>query len=129
MIRHANAQDDGPGAGRGGGGTGNMNGSGGGGGRDGYTGGVPGSNPSELVIKDLALEAVGTLPGSVVPPGFQHYTHCSCFVPSKQYPNYTMDLAEIEMMSEREARYELARVCEVMRKQRLFWRTKEMLTK
>lgn len=33
------------------------------------------------------------------------------------------------MYSEQEARFELARVCEVMRKQRLFWRTKEMLTK
>ena len=52
------------------------------------------------VINDLALEQVGTLPGSIVPQGFQHYTHCSCFQPSKRYPNYTMDLAEIEMLSE-----------------------------
>ena len=35
----------------------------------------------------------------------------------------------MEMISEQEARFELARVCEVMRKQRLFWRTKEMLMK
>ena len=40
-----------------------------------------------------------------------------------------MDLAELEMMIEKQASYELARVCEVMRKQRLFWRTKEMLMK
>ena len=52
------------------------------------------------VINDLALEAVGTLPGSIVPQGFQHYTHCSCFQPSQRYPNYRMDLAEIEMLSE-----------------------------
>lgn len=31
------------------------------------------------VVKDLILENVGTLPGSVVPEGFQHYSHCSCF--------------------------------------------------
>mmetsp|Transcript_44771 Transcript_44771/g.59459 ORF Transcript_44771/g.59459 Transcript_44771/m.59459 type:complete len:164 (-) Transcript_44771:1958-2449(-) len=33
------------------------------------------------------------------------------------------------MYSEQEARFELSRACEVMRKQRLFWRTKEMLMK
>ena len=68
------------------------------------------------MVKDLALEAVGTLPGSVVPDGFVHYSHCSCFVPSKRYPNYSMELAELEMYSEQEARFELARACEVMRK-------------
>lgn len=81
------------------------------------------------VINDLHLETVGTLPGAIIPKGFQHYSHCSCFVPSKRYPNYTMEHAEIEMYSEQEARFELARACEVMRKQRLFWRTKEMLMK
>ena len=75
------------------------------------------------------LEAVGTLPGAVIPDGFQHYSHCSCFQPSKRYPNYSNELAELELYTEQEARYELARACEVMRKQRLFWRTKEMLTK
>ena len=40
-----------------------------------------------------------------------------------------MELAELEMYSEQEARRELASACEVMRKQRLFWRTKEMLMK
>ena len=88
-----------------------------GGGGGGYTGGgMPGASSSERVVKDLTLEAVGTLPGSVIPEGFQHYTHCSCFQPSKRYPNYTMELAELEMYSEQEARFELARACEVMRK-------------
>ena len=40
-----------------------------------------------------------------------------------------MELAELEMYSEQEARFELANMVEVMRKQRLFWRTKEMLMK
>lgn len=120
VIRHDKGDD-------GFGGGGYATGSSGGGG---YTGGgVPGANSSEVVIKDLHLEAVGTMPGSVVPPGFDHYTHCSCFVPDRRYPNYTMEHAELEMMSEKEAREEMARVCEAMRKQRLFWRTKEMLMK
>jgi len=40
-----------------------------------------------------------------------------------------MDLAELEMMIEKQASYELARVCEVMRKHRLSSRPKEMLMK
>jgi len=95
-----------------------------GGGGDGY-GGVSG----ERVVKDLTLEAVGTMPGGVIPDGFTHYSHCNCFVPSKRYPNYTVEHAELEMYSEQEARTELAQACFVMRKQRLFWRTKEMLMK
>ena len=71
----------------------------GGGSGQGGAGGGNNLQPSG-VINDLALEQVGTLPGSIVPQGFQHYTHCSCFQPSKRYPNYTMDLAEIEMLSE-----------------------------
>ena len=62
------------------------------------------------------LDTVGTLPGAIVKEGFQHYSHCTCFVPSKKYPNYAMEHAELEMISEQEARFELARVCEVMRK-------------
>lgn len=93
VIRHATAADGPASGGSGGGGA-----TGGGGG---YTGGVPGNSTSERVVKDLTLEAVGTLPGSVIPAGFEHYTHCSCFQPSKSYPNYTMELAELEMMSEK----------------------------
>ena len=40
-----------------------------------------------------------------------------------------MEHAELEMYSEMEARSELKRVCFVMRKQRLFWRFKEMVSK
>ena len=83
VIRHANGTD-GPGFGGGSGGGASTGGGGG------YTGGGNGASSSERVVKDLTLEAVGTLPGSVVPEGFQHYTHCSCFQPSKLYPNYTM---------------------------------------
>ena len=90
--------------------------------------GIPGAQPQGRLVS-AELQVVGTLPGSVVPKGFQHYSHCSCFVPNPAYPNYTMDNAKDTMLSEQEARFELARVCEVMRKQRLFWRTKEMIQK
>lgn len=45
------------------------------------TGGGGGGYCGERVIqgKDLPIEVVGTLPGSVIPQGFQHYSHCSCF--------------------------------------------------
>ena len=89
--------------------------------------GMPGVNMGRLVSPEL--QVVGTMPGGVVPKNFQHYSHCSCFVPNPKYPNYTMESAEINMLSEQKARFELARVCEVMRKQRLFWRFKEMLAK
>ena len=52
------------------------------------------------MVNDLILENVGTLPGAVVPEGFKHYSHCSCFKPNKAYPNYTFKLAEMEMLSE-----------------------------
>ena len=95
----------------------------------GYGRGQTVASTSDVVIKDLALESVGTLPGSVVPEGFKHYSHCTCFRPNKKYPNYDMEHAELEMYSEMEARSELKRVCFVMRKQRLFWRFKEMVSK
>jgi len=57
VIRHANAEDGPSSGGTGGGTTGG-----------GYTGGgAPGASTSERVVKDLALETVGTMPGSVVP--------------------------------------------------------------
>lgn len=73
--------------------------------------------------------AVGSLPGTIIPPGFTHYTHCSCYIPNPKKPHPTMHYAELEMMSEQEARFELAQCVDLMRKQRLFWRTKEMLMK
>lgn len=37
-----------------------------------------------------------------------------------------MELAELEMLSEQEARSELARICNLIRKQRILYRTKEV---
>lgn len=37
-----------------------------------------------------------------------------------------MELAELDMLSEQEARNELSRMCILIRKQRLLYRTKEM---
>lgn len=118
VIRNAGGSGDGVGGG-------SSRGDGGG---DGYTGGG-GNFSGERVIKDLTLESVGTMPGGVIPPNWKHYSHCTCFEPDKRYPNYTIEHAELEMYSEQEARTELAQACFVMRKQRLFWRTKEMLMK
>ena len=91
---------------------------GGGAGGDASSGAVAAyaAGSSGKVINNLVLEQVSTLPGSVIPDGFTHYSHCSCFKPSKRYPNYSLEHAEIEMYSEQEARFELARACEVMRK-------------
>ena len=44
--------------------------------------------------------AVGSIPGSVIPAGFTHYTYCSCYVPDGKKPHPTMKYAEMEMMSE-----------------------------
>jgi len=67
-----------------------------------------------------------TLAGSVVPIGFKHYTYCMCYVPNPNYPRPTLELAELDMLSEHEARSELARMCILVQKQRLLYRTKEM---
>lgn len=40
------------------------------------------------------------LTGSVMPAGFQHYMHCSCYAPKPGMPKPTMEMAEIEQMSE-----------------------------
>ena len=37
-----------------------------------------------------------------------------------------MELAELDMLSEQEARNELSRMCIILRRQRLLYRTKEM---
>jgi len=69
------------------------------------------------------------LTGAVLPAGFEHYMHCSCYAPKPGMPKPTMEMAEIEQMSELGCRRELAQMCEAMRKMRVFMRTKEMLTK
>lgn len=74
-------------------------------------------------------QAVGTLPGTLVPPGFRHNAHCICYVPDPEKPNPTLKYAELDMMSQQQARLELAESLDLMRKQKMFWRMKEMLMK
>ena len=45
-----------------------------------------------------------------------------------RFPAPTLELAELEMLSEAEARSELARLATLVRKQRIMHRTKDMLT-
>lgn len=65
--------------------------------------------------------------GSVLPPGFKHYSSCSCYEPNPEHPRPTLELAQMEMLSEREAREELCKMCDLNRKQRILFKTKEML--
>ena len=55
------------------------------------------------------------LAGAVVPKGFEHYSHCVCYKPDDRFPRPTMELAELEMLSEAEARGELAKLCKLVR--------------
>ena len=66
------------------------------------------------------------LPGALVPKGFNHYPSCSCYKPNPNFPRPTLEMAELEMLSESEARHELARLCTLVRTQRILYRTKEM---
>lgn len=68
----------------------------------------------------------GSIPGAIIPQNFRHYPHCFCYVPNPKHPWPTMELAELDMLSEQEARNELSRMCILIRKQRLLYRTKEM---
>lgn len=77
-------------------------------------------------INDQLQPNDGPLRGAIVPQGFKHYAHCPCYAPDPRYPWPTMELAEIEMLSEAEARHELAKLCTLVRKQRILYRTKEM---
>jgi hypothetical protein len=63
----------------------------------------------------------------VVPKGWQHYQFCSCYKPSPEHPTPTLELAELEMLSERDARRELSQICVLLRKQRIMNQTKMML--
>lgn len=56
------------------------------------------------------------LSGAIVPNGFKHYSNCSCYKPDDRFPKPTMELAELEMYSEAEARSELARLCTLVRR-------------
>jgi len=44
---------------------------------------------------------IGSLAGTLVPDGFKHYTHCSCYVPNADKSFHpTMEYAHLEMISE-----------------------------
>jgi len=67
--------------------------------------------------------------GTVVPAGFKHMTYCDCYEPNHEYPLPSLQMAELEMMSEQEARMELAENIVAMQKLRVFYRTKQMFMK
>ena len=81
-----------------------------------------GSNQGSQDIKQ-----VPGLAGAVVPDGFKHYPKCDCYMPPSHYPRPTLELAELEMLSEREAREELLRSSQLICQQRIFFRIKELL--
>ena len=54
--------------------------------------------------------------GAVIPKDFRHYPHCSCYVPNPNHPWPTLELAELDMLSEQEARNELSKMCILVRK-------------
>lgn len=45
-------------------------------------------------------QAVGTLAGTLVPPGFRHEAHCICYKPDPSKPNPTIKYAELDMLSQ-----------------------------
>ena len=69
------------------------------------------------------------MPGTLVPPGFRHNPHCICYTPDPTRPNPTLKYAELDMMDQQQARLELAQAIELMCKQKVWWRMKEMLMK
>lgn len=66
--------------------------------------------PANGTTKNV-VGGIKSLAGCVVPNGFKHYTYCTCYVPNPKYPRPTLELAELDMLSEHEARSELARMC------------------
>lgn len=100
-------------------------------------GATTGGMSSGMSGRPPVSSAIGSLPGTLVPhrevkkgQPWTHYSHCSCYVPNENKSfRPTMEYAHLEMLSEQEARFDLAECIERMRKQRLFWRMKEMLTK
>lgn len=75
-----------------------------------------------MPYKPVAMYGTG-----IVPKGFEHYSFCSCYKPNPKHPQPTLELAELEMLSEAEARRELRDVCILLRKQRVLWMTRDML--
>ena len=68
-----------------------------------------------------------SLPGSsVLPENFEHYPSCSCYQADPRFPKPTMELAKLEMLSERDARMQLSHMQDLLRKQRILFRTQKM---
>jgi len=56
-----------------------------------------------------------------------HKTFCNCYEPSHEYPLPSIKMAGLEMMSEQEARFELAQNIVAIQKLRVFYKTKETI--
>lgn len=54
---------------------------------------------------------MASIVGAVVPAGFEHYPRCTCYVPNPKQPWPTLELAELDMLSEQEARQQLKELC------------------
>ena len=68
----------------------------------------PISSQAQAEESKAATTAVQRVPGgAVVPEGFKHYPQCSCYRPDERHPRPPMELAEIDILSEKEAREEL----------------------
>jgi hypothetical protein len=52
-----------------------------------------------------------SIQGAVVPAGFVHYPQCTCYAPNPKQPWPTLELAELDMLSEQEARQQLKELC------------------
>ena len=91
-----------------------------------YPLGPPGATEAaDSLLKNGVVLSSG---GAVVPKDWQHYATCSCYVADARFPAPTLELAELEMLSEAEARSELARLATLVRKQRIMHRTRDMLS-
>ena len=67
-----------------------------------------GLTPDELGHNKTSLNYTNaSMSGAVVPVGFEHYSFCSCYKVNPEHPKPTLELANCEMLSEREARREL----------------------
>jgi len=78
-------------------------------------------------IKGTGKASDGSMTGAVVPEGWVHYPFCDCYAEKEGQPKPTLKMAKAEMLSEQEAFEENMKMAEYMRKQRIFFRTKEML--
>lgn len=75
---------------------------------------------------DGSVQVRSVFPGVIVPEGFVHKSYCVCYEPNNQTALPTLELAKLGMLSEQEAREELALNIVTMQKMRAFYRTKQM---